>query len=144
MASTLPPLAPAGAPGAASAPATASGSLPAIGASATASVDLGKLMGDTLMRLINERRSAAGAANPADQGKIGFDEFKSAVVSLGLAVSEARHIFDHFDKAGTGYIDFVELHEEVRGRASTRVQSVPRRVLTRVARLCVACLLGGS
>ena len=74
-------------------------------------LDLAKLMGDTLLRLIQDRRHGELVD---EQGRVGFAEFKGAVTSIGLAASEARRIFDHFDRDGTGFINFSDLHTEVR------------------------------
>lgn len=81
-------------------------------APASAEVDVAQLMGDTLLRLINELPQGEGD----QQGQISFNSFKAAVVSLGLATTEARRIFDHFDPDGTGFINFTELRSEVRDR----------------------------
>ena len=76
------------------------------------SIDLGKLIADTLSRLIQQRRAktSVGIMPLKDDGKIAFEDFRSAVTSLGLASTEARRIFDHFDHENTGFIDFNELH----------------------------------
>ena len=60
-----------------------------------------------------------GEASLDAQGRISFNSFKTAVVSLGLATTEARRIFDHFDPGGTGYINFSELRAEVRATATS-------------------------
>ena len=112
--------------------ATESTSLPPIGsgaATAGAPLDLGKLLGETLSRLIGESR-AAGDGEPlltADEhGRVSYDAFKTAVTSLGLSVSEGRRIFQHFDKEGTGFLDFKELHSEVRAASLAAPRRAPR------------------
>ena len=94
--------------------------LPAIGGppAPTGDVDVAQLMGDTLLRLISEL-PGGGEASLDAQGRISFNSFKTAVVSLGLATTEARRIFDHFDPGGTGYINFSELRAEVRATATS-------------------------
>ena len=103
------------------------------------SVDLGKLLGETLARLISEKRKGGGGPllTPDDEGKVGREEFLEAVGSLGLSTAEARRIFDHFDRERTGFLSFVELHSELTtritekgrgagsGRGSQRLQNSP-------------------
>ena len=102
--------------------AVAQSGAPAVAAakSSTApALDIGQLLGDTLQKLIVERRGGAGTL--ADKhGKIGLEEFSDAVVPLGLAPAEVSLIFSHFDKEGTGFIDFEELHSELTARVAER------------------------
>ena len=98
--------------------------LPAIAPSPASppALDLAKLMGDTLLRLIQDRKHGELVD---EQGRVGFTEFKGAVTSIGLAASEARRIFDHFDRDGTGYINFADLNTEVRAMHACRLTHAP-------------------
>ena len=79
------------------------------------SVDLGKLLGETLSRLIAEKRQGNGEPLlvPDDDGLITQDEFLTAVGTLRLSPGEGRRIFEHFDRERTGFLNFAELHSEV-------------------------------
>ena len=80
-------------------------------------VDISQLLGETLSKLISEKRGT----NPelltmgGDEGRISLKEFGDAVVPLGLAPAEVSLIFGHFDKKGSGFISFEELHRELCG-----------------------------
>ena len=87
-----------------------------------AALDIGALLGDTLQKLIGEKRASLGEALDKG-GKIALDEFTDAVVPLGLAPAEVSLIFGHFDKAGTGFIDFEDLHKELTARVAERSSS---------------------
>jgi hypothetical protein len=93
------------------------------------SIDLGKLIADTLSRLIQQRRAktSVGIMPLKDDGKIAFEDFRSAVTSLGLASTEARRIFDHFDHENTGFIDFNELHAELTSRVIEKRSALPKQ-----------------
>ena len=86
---------------------------------------MGKLLGETLARLISEKRKGGGGPllTPDDEGKVGREEFLDAVSSLGLSTAEARRIFDHFDRERTGFLSFVELHSELTNRISEKGRS---------------------
>ena len=113
MSATLPPIGPGTASVSALGSAGTLAMLPSIAPASADGLDLGKLMGETLLRLISEERGDHKLEIDVS-GRVGFDEFKQAVLKLGLAVGEARRICDHFDRDGTGFITFTELHSEVR------------------------------
>lgn len=126
--STLPTIgAPAPAPASAGALTTA---LPPISAAPAPSgpnkgggggVDIGELLGETLSKLIAEKRGTGMLSTMGDQaGRVSLEEFTDAVVPLGLAPAEVSLIFGHFDKERTGFIDFDELHAELTQRVSKR------------------------
>jgi len=98
--------------------------LPAIvgGKGGRGAVDISQLLGETLSKLISEKRgtSLAVPATGDDNGRISLKEFGDAVVPLGLAPAEVSLIFGHFDKSGTGYISFGELHRELTARVAQR------------------------
>lgn len=88
------------------------------------SLDLGKLLGETLSRLIADKRQGNGKPllAPDDNGLITQDEFLTAVGALGLSPGEGRRIFEHFDRGRTGFLNFAALHSEV---SYSRLSSLP-------------------
>ena len=106
-------------------PSPTGGMLPPISNSKKgAGVDVTQILGETLAKLIGERR---GGAHPmisslldGSGGKVSLDEFTDAVIPLGLAPAEVSLIFGHFDKYSTGFIEFEALHKELTARVAER------------------------
>jgi hypothetical protein len=85
-------------------------------------VDISQLLGETLSKLISEKRGTSPEllTMGGDEGRISLKEFGDAVVPLGLAPAEVSLIFGHFDKKGSGFISFEELHRELTARVAQR------------------------